>query len=519
MRHTLPMFLRTALPACLLAACASPDAEPVAIEPDWSPAAFTKDERHRAIRRSAPAIDAAFLELAEANHHVGHVWGVVTEDGLAYLGRYGFSDLEKREPADEHSRFHIASLTKSFTCMALLKLRDEGHLALTDPIEDWVPEFRAARRPTRDSQPVTVEHFMTMTSGLPEDNPWADRQLDDTREELLALIEDGLSLSTVPGSAYEYSNLGYAVLGVVVERASGRAYQDYVTDEILRPLGMNDTVWEYEAVPDGELAYGYRWEDEQWKPEPLLHTGAFASIGGLITTLDDFSKYVAFHLSAWPAREGEDDGPVRRSSVREMHVAARTRLRANERDLFGEPCPSMRGYAYGLNVWTDCRGDVRITHTGGLPGFGTNVWFYPEHGLGLISFANLTYARSSGPMAAAAKALFGSGSFERRAIATSDVLHRRAEEVRDLVLAWNDDLAGRILAENVDLDRSLDRRRREIEAILADVGAIESTDPIVPDNRLRGTFVMHGRRGDVEVRFTLTPESEPRVQWLRVRKL
>ena len=97
----------------------------------------------------------------------------------------------------------------------------------------------------------------------------------------------------------------------------------------------------------------------------MLHTGAFGAIGGLITSIHDFGKYVAFHMSAWPAHSGPDGGPVQRSTLREMHTPTHLRLSPDAKDASGAPCPSMRGYGYGLIARTDCHGvhDIQDPHS------------------------------------------------------------------------------------------------------------------------------------------------------------
>jgi CubicO group peptidase (beta-lactamase class C family) len=120
--------------------------------------------------------------------------------------------------------------------------------------------------------------MLTMTLGLPEDNPWGDRQLDEPDQMLTELLEAGLSFSNPPSHSYEYSNVGYALLGQVVSRVSGTSFQKYITDNILLPLGMEHTVWDYDEVPQGKLAQGYRWENEKWSTEPMLHDGSFGAM-------------------------------------------------------------------------------------------------------------------------------------------------------------------------------------------------------------------------------------------------
>src|SRR5581483_3026730 len=103
-----------------------------------------------------------------------------------------------------------------------------------------------------------------------------------------------------------------------VSNVAGRPYDAYVTDSILKPLGMSSTTLHVSQVPPPRLALGYRWEDERWKPEPLLPHGAFGSMGGMLTSVRDLSRYVALFLSAWPPRDDPEAGPVRRASLREM---------------------------------------------------------------------------------------------------------------------------------------------------------------------------------------------------------
>lgn len=145
-------------------------------------------------------------------------------------------------------------------------------------------------------------------AGFPEDNPWGDRQLDTKDEELIDLIKNGISFSNTPGITYEYSNLGFAILGKIIGNVSGKTYQQYINETIFRPLGMNHTIWEYTEAPKNLLAHGYRYEDEIWKEEQLEHDGTYGVMGGLITSIEDFGKYVAFHQSAWPASSAKKRG-------------------------------------------------------------------------------------------------------------------------------------------------------------------------------------------------------------------
>jgi CubicO group peptidase (beta-lactamase class C family) len=132
------------------------------------------------------------------------------------------------------------------------------------------------------------------------------------------MLQEGIPFSNTPGIAYEYSNYGFAILGRIVSKASGKAYDAYISQNILQPLGMTSTTLHPSEVAANRRAVGYRWEDERWKEEPPLPHGSFGSMGGMLTSIRDLSKYVSVFLDAWPPRDGQERGPIRRASLREM---------------------------------------------------------------------------------------------------------------------------------------------------------------------------------------------------------
>ena len=125
--------------------------------------------------------------------------------------------------------------------MAILKLRDEAKLSLNDPVAQYIDEMSGMEYPTGDAPTIDIENLLTMTAGFPEDNPWGDRQLDEPDQMLMDLVAEGISFSNPSSYQYEYSNTGYALLGNIISRVSGKPYQQYIRESILQPLGMNDT--------------------------------------------------------------------------------------------------------------------------------------------------------------------------------------------------------------------------------------------------------------------------------------
>lgn len=292
-------------------------------------------------------------------------------------------------------------------------------------------------------------------------------------------------------------------------------YQQYIDTNILQPLGMDNTYWEYDDVPAAQLAIGYRWEDEQWKLEPMLHDGAYGAMGGLLTSIEDFSKYVSFHLSAWPPRSDIDDGPVKRSSLREMQTPKFPRLYAHAEDYNGDPCALLSGYGYGLGINEYCNGFKRVSHGGALPGFGSNYIFYPEYGIGIMAFGNLTY---TGPLPSAPieRLLFGTAQLQTRQLAVSNILEERQEQVLRMLQTWDKALEKEIVAENLYLDESRERRMTRVQEVFKKAGEITKMETIVPENQLRGSFKVQAANGSIDVYFTLTPEKVPKVQDLDV---
>ena len=482
-----------------------------------TPAQFADTNRRAKLSSAFAAIDRVFTDFATRQHVPGAAWGIVIDGELAHSGAHGFRDLATKSRVNADTVFRIASMTKSFTAMSILKLRDEGKLSLDDPAERYVPELKGLAYPTKDSPRITIRHLLSHAEGFPEDNPWGDRQLARSDSEMAEMMRRGIPFSNSPGLAYEYSNYGFAILGRIVANVSGMPYRDYVAANILRPLGMSATTLEPTAVPRDRLALGYRWEDERWKDEPLLPDGAFGAMGGMLTSMRDLSRYVGAFLAAWPPRDDAEGGPVRRSSLREMQQVWRPRPAFATRDsATGAVQLNTGGYGFGLGITQTCAFDHIVAHSGGLPGFGSIMRWLPEYGVGVIAFGNLTYTGWGRTADLAIDELAKTGGLQRRSVTPSPALVTAREAVTRLVLNWDDALADRIAAENLFLDTAKQRRRAEIDAARAKVGACKPDGPFDVENALRGQWAMTCERGKLRVAMTLAPTNPPTVQYLHV---
>jgi CubicO group peptidase (beta-lactamase class C family) len=483
-------------------------------------AQFADLDRRAKLASAFPEIDRVFREYVQTAHVPGAAWGVIIDGELAHAGAAGVRDVQKGAPVDAETVFRIASMTKSFTAMSILKLRDEGKLSLDDPAERYVPELKGLKYPTTDSPRITIRHLLTHSEGFPEDNPWGDRQLADTDAQLSEMMRGGIPFSNAPGIAYEYSNYGFAILGRIVTRVSSMPYEEYVSSHILEPLGMTSTTLHASKVPPTRLAIGYRWEDDRWKEEPALPHGAFGAMGGMLTTVRDLSRFVAAFLSAWPPRDGPESAPITRASLREMQQPWRPSFTRVARDATtGAPQLTVASYGFGLSVSQTCDHRFVVAHGGGLPGYGSQMRWLPEYGVGIIAFGNLTYTGWGRVVSDVLDRLARTGALQLREVQPSRALVEARDAVSSLIVRWDDRLADRIAAENLFLDRSKDRRRRDIEDLLASVGSCSVPGRFdVVENALRGQWTMTCERGAVQVAITLAPTMPPLVQFLSVRR-
>jgi CubicO group peptidase (beta-lactamase class C family) len=465
-----------------------------------------------------PVIDKLYKSYSFRNRYPGLVYGIVAGGRLVHVGGVGYSELEKQVPVSSKTDFRIASMTKSFVSVAILQLRDAGKLKLDDPAYQYIPELKDQRGPASDAPVISIRNLLTHSAGFPEDNPWGDRQLADSDEQLLGMVKKGLSFSNSPGIGYEYSNTGFALLGSIVKQVSGQAYEQYIDEHILQPLGMAHTYWEYTKVPPERLAHGYRMLNGKWVEQPMLHDGAYGAMGGLITTLEDLAKYEAFQLDAWPSRSGGDEGILKRSSRREMQQPwTFNNLNPGFSYYSGGPgCPMVSSYAYGIRWSHDCRGRTFVGHTGGLPGFGSNWNMLPDYGVGVISFANLTYANTGAINLQVLDTLVTLAGLKPRAVLVSRSLQQRKRDLVALLPGWQGAQESGIFADNFWLDYFVDSLRKESTDLFSRAGKIIRIGEMQADNGLRGTFKIEGEKANIVVRFTLTPENPPKIQEYRI---
>jgi CubicO group peptidase (beta-lactamase class C family) len=476
---------------------------------------------------------AAVDDLAEGfqrrGGQPGVAYGIVAGGRLVHSGGWGERWLGGPTP-DAGTVFRIASMTKSFTAAAVLALRDEGQLALDDPAQEFVPELRGLALPSPDSPWLSLRHLLTMTAGFPTDDPWGDRQQGLPLPEFSAFLARGLSFAWAPGTRFEYSNLGYAILGRVITAATGQPYHEFVRDRLLRPLGLTSSGFEAAEFDARQLARGYRHGPGGWDELAPDGCGAFAPMGGVFSCVTDLARWVSGFTGAFPPGEPGTGGahPLARATRREMQLPQVTLTPPPLAHLPGDRAEGgPAGYGFGLFVEEHpVRGRI-TSHSGGYPGFGSNMRWHPGTGIGVIVLANSTYAaastlaadlldaalRQAAPTPADGQA--SAGHVTTPARPWPETLAAR-QEVNRLLHTWNDARAGQLFSENVAQDEPYPERRRKIDVIVKRIGAFGEDKKRQPefDSPAHCRWWLRGEDGVIQAELRLTPERHPRVQSL-----
>jgi CubicO group peptidase (beta-lactamase class C family) len=457
--------------------------------------------------------DRIFEEFHRISDAPGAVYGIVADGRLVHVKAYGVQDLDRRRPVTPESLFRIASMSKAFTALAILKLRDEGKLSLDALAETYVPEMRGWRYPTSDSPRIRVRDLLNHTAGFVTDDPWGDRQQVISAAEFTKMLKAGVPFTRTPGTAFEYSNFGYALLGRIVTTVSKQPYDRYIMQTIQRPLGMASTGYEVRDWPLERRAIGYRFEDGAHKEEPTMRHGVFGAMGGVQTSANDYARWMAFLLSAWAPRDDKDSGPVRRSTVREMAQGSNF---ARLRQRFGRtPVPQAAAYGAGLIAATDPDLGNTLSHGGGYPGYGSHMLLLTDHGIGIFVFTNRTYNGGSGPAWDAAVALHKAGVLKGRLIPVSASLAAGYRAVGEMYRAGSVEPARTLLAMNFLMDRSAENWARELAKVRGDLGACRTDSPVTPTGALSGTFRWQCDKGVLEGNVLLAPTDPAGIQAFR----
>jgi CubicO group peptidase (beta-lactamase class C family) len=260
-------------------------------------------------------------DLAADNVVGGSVW-FLNQGRLLGEAYHGYADLAAGRKVDADTIYHWASITKTFTAIGLMQLRDRGLVKLSDPVVKYLPEFAQVHDPYGRIEEVTLWHLLTHSSGMRDPTfPWRDKDWQPESPKTWRTVADMMPYSELefaPGSRYSYSNPGLSMIGRVIEEVTGHPYEVYIDKNILKPLGMAQSYFDitpYFLQPHRSNNY-YTDGGKPVANGPEVDTGATIANGGLNTPLTDFAKYTNFLLGI--ADNGTYDLVLSRASLAEM---------------------------------------------------------------------------------------------------------------------------------------------------------------------------------------------------------
>ncbi len=294
---------------------------------------------------------------------------------------FGLPDQEKPQPMDENVIYHWASITKTFTAIAIMQLRDRGLLKLDDPVIKYVPELKAVHNPFGDINQITIRHLMTHSAGFRSATwPWGgdkDWQPHEPTEwsQIVAMLPY-TEILFKPGSKFSYSNPGIIFLGRIIETLTGDDYEVYVDKNILKPLEMTRTY--FDRAPYHLLKYlshSYYLNEGKLKPARFdVDTGITVSNGGLNAPLPDMVKYINF-LMGDPKRQDTYDQILKRASLNEMFQPQLSIEQGGVPEQSGQN----RKDSIGLTFFLEENYGMRfIGHSGSQNGFMSHFYIRPE---------------------------------------------------------------------------------------------------------------------------------------------
>lgn len=299
----------------------------------------------------------------EARHIPGLALAIVVDGRIHYAKGYGLADLERRQPAREDTPFLVASITKMFTATATMLLVQDGSIRLDAPVGDYLGDIPALWRP------VTPRQLLNHTAGLNsysahEVAPCGSRPDDDsyTQQDVIAEVAC-LPLDFEPGGDWSYSDTGYFVLGLLIEKVSGLAYEEFLRRRILTPLGMGATRLMGKIGVDDGRATGYSWTGELLERGPVLSPVVEGPVGGLVSTVRDLAKF---------------DGALARGDLLPLSV-----LETMWRPV--EVGTARYGLGFGLRP---VGGRRQVGHTGGGPAAATSFARFLDDGFTIIVLTN-----------------------------------------------------------------------------------------------------------------------------------
>lgn len=334
------------------------------------------EAEHPSVREALRAIEV-WLEAQMVYEQIPGISAAVVHDQeTVWTGAFGFAHAERREPATPETIYSICSISKLFTAIAVMQLRDKGLVALSDPVDRHLPWLNLQQAHT-GSPPVTIGGLLTHASGLPRESNHPYWSAPDfrfpTREEIIEGLSNQETL--YPAWRYfQYSNLGLTLVGEIVRERSGMSFEDYVQERILDPLGLANTRPHMpEELWGGRLATGYSamTRDGDRKPVPFFHARGIGPAAGFSSNATDLARFAAWQFRLL----GETEEVLHAHTLQEM-----------QRVQWVDPdWNTYRGLGFGV---TRADGTTFVGHSGSCPGYRSQLLLQMDQKVAAIFLAN-----------------------------------------------------------------------------------------------------------------------------------
>ncbi len=444
------------------------------------------------------------FEVLMANNEIpGIAFGLIHESKLVYSSGMGESVVGSGTQPTLNTIFRIASMTKSFTAKAILLLRDRGQLQFDVPITAYLPWTATIGLPV-SSAPITIRDLLTMGAGFPTDDPWGDRQESLAISDFDQMVQAGLTFNRNVNTAFEYSNLSYALLGRVVSMVTGEEFEQFMMREIIDPLEMKASTFFTGDVPDEFRAVGYTKRASGLTPETPTKNGAFTPMGGLHSSVNDLAKWI----STYRLGRIEEQTPFRY----ERSALAKEANEIPERIV-------VSAYGFGLSIDDDAVLGRFVYHSGGYPGFGSHMRWHAESGWGIVALGNLTYA----PMSIACTNILNYlAQLHMKSIKPKINLGAATQaamfDINQIIGNWDDSIADEWFAENMDLDQPREERIAELQKLTSGKTLWKPVvDSLTAPTKTFAKWRVESGGSTIEVELLMSPHKSPKIQHLNFK--
>ncbi|MGI6633264.1 MAG: serine hydrolase domain-containing protein [Bacillota bacterium] len=346
------------------------------------------------------AFEEYVAELMEKTRAPGVAVGIAVKGQTAYFRGFGMADVEKNVPVGEHTVFGLASVTKSFTALAINQLAERGRLSLSEPVQRYLPEFNLPVEGAAGK--IAIHNFLSHTSGMPplpslryagassipvdeEGNlmdvpppPAGDPVIRDNKDLLRFIASHEFSLLGEPGEYVSYSNDCFSLSGEIVERVTRKSFEDYLRENVWEPLDMKDTFIGVKGLKGRKDIQGLYFRDKEHSLQkaPWKHRDVFVASGSIKSSVRDLLRYTSMYLNHGKVRTGYKDRVASRASIGRMTTPY---YRVSKGAY----------YAYGLAIRPEYQPGITVVqHGGNIVGVASYIGFIPERNTGIVVLSN-----------------------------------------------------------------------------------------------------------------------------------